>query len=220
MSETLDITKLSAEQKQQLLEQVKQEEKQAKEKVKQDKKAFKELSAEYVERNINNLVDHNRMTEEIIDRLFEDYQSILDLKQSIYGNKQQDSHTSTLPDGSASITIGHNVTIGFDGTEANGVEKIKEFINSLSSDQENVKKLAAAVNTFLKPNAKTGMLNPSKIIELSKLKEQFNDNRFDEGLEIIFDAQIRRQNSMYVSGWKFITTKNGKAKKLEFRFTV
>lgn len=76
------------------------------------------------------------------------------------------------------------------------------------------------VNTFLKPNAKTGMLNPSKIIELSRLKDEFNDERFNEGLEIIFNAQIRRQNSMYISGWKFIKTEEGQPKKVEFRFTV
>ncbi|MCH4831607.1 hypothetical protein E5F92_002430 [Flavobacterium columnare] len=75
------------------------------------------------------------------------------------------------------------------------------------------------VNTFLKPNAKTKMLNPIKIIELSKLREDFKSEEFNEGLEIIFNAQQRRQNSMYVSGWKFIQI-DGLTKKLEFRFTV
>jgi len=96
---------------------------------------------------------------------------------------------------------------------------IKSYINSLATDDENVKKLAKMVNTFLKPNAKTGMLNPVKIIELSKLRDEFNSEKFNEGLEIIFNAQQRRQNSMYVSGWKFIDV-NGIPKKLEFRFTV
>lgn len=217
---SIDVSKLSEEQRKDLLDSIKREEKLKKAKEAADKKAYKELNAEYVNRNINSLIDHNRITEEIIDRLFDDYQSILAIKKDIYGETHQDSHTSTLPDGSASIRIGHNVSIGFDGTESAGVEKIKDFLSSLSNEEENVIKLSAAVNTFLKPNAKTGMLNPSKIIELSKLKEQFNDERFDEGLQIIFDAQIRRRNSMYVSGWKFIKTKNGQAKKLEFRFTV
>jgi hypothetical protein len=143
------------------------------------------------------------------------------MKAEIYGLEKnaQDSHTSTLADGSASITIGYNVTIGFDGTESAGVEIIKEFISSLATDDENVKRLSKMVNTFLKPNAKTGMLNPSKIIELSKLRDEFNNERFSEGIDIILNAQQRRQNSMYVSGWKFIEH-NGLPKKIEFRFTV
>ena len=154
-------------------------------------------------------------------KIWSGYKSIKELKADVYGTKinEQDSHTSTLEDGSASITIGWNVSIGFDGTESAGVEKIKEFISSLSTDDENNKKLSAAVNTFLKPNAKTGMLNPAKIIELSKLKSEFNDERFNDGLDIIFNAQQRRQNSMYVSGWKIVELE-GRPTKLEFRFTV
>lgn len=130
-----------------------------------------------------------------------------------------ESHTSTLDDGTASITIGYNINIGFDGTESAGVEKIKDFINSLATEEDNVLKLSAAVNTFLQPSAKTGMLNPTKIIQLSKLKDKFNDSRFDEGIDIIFKAQHKRKNSMYVSGWKYIDI-DGKPEKLEFRFSI
>ncbi|SKB63466.1 hypothetical protein SAMN05660477_00389 [Soonwooa buanensis] len=218
---SIDITQLTSEQKKALKAELKEQEKAEKQKRTDDLQSFKKLSEEYVNKNIDPLVHHHEITECLIEKLWKDYETIRQLKAEIYGTKtnDQDSHTSTLENGSASITVGWNVTIGFDGTESAGVEKIKDFINSLSSDEENVKKLSAAVNTFLKPNAKTGMLNPSKIIELSKLKSEFNDERFDEGLEIIFEAQQRRQNSMYVSGWKFVEI-DGKPKKLEFRFTV
>jgi hypothetical protein len=215
------IDALSPEEKKALQKQWKEEEKQAKQKRTEDLKTFKDLSADFVNRNIDPLVHHHEITGHLIEKLWNDYKPLQELKAQVYGVKTngQDSHTSTLEDGTASITIGYNVTIGFDGTESAGVEKIKEFINSLSNDEENVKKLSAAVNTFLKPNAKTGMLNPAKIIELSKLRSEFNDSRFDEGLEIIMNAQQRRQNSMYLSGWKFVEV-DGMPKKLEFRFTI
>ncbi|WP_395974211.1 DUF3164 family protein [Chryseobacterium cucumeris] len=215
------IEALSPEEKKALQKQWKEEEKQAKQKRAEDLKTFKDLSADFVNRNIDPLIHHHEITGHLIEKLWNDYKPLQELKAQVYGVKitGQDSHTSTLEDGTASITIGYNVTIGFDGTESAGVEKIKEFINSLSNDEENVKKLSAAVNTFLKPNAKTGMLNPAKIIELSKLRSEFNDSRFDEGLEIIMNAQQRRQNSMYVSGWKFLEI-DGMPKKLEFRFTI
>lgn len=221
MSTTIDISKLTPEEKKALSEKLKSDRKAAKQQKEQDLKTFKELSANYVENHIDSLIHHHEITGMLIEKLWNDYRTIRELKSNIYGVKinSQDSHTSTLEDGSASITVGYNVTIGFDGTESAGVEKIKDFLKSLSTDEANVKKLSAAVNTFLKPNAKTGMLNPAKIIELSKLKSEFNDERFDEGLEIIMNAQQRRQNSMYVSGWKFIEI-DGRPTKLEFRFTI
>lgn len=221
MSTTIDISKLTPEEKKALSEKLKSDRKAAKQQKEQDLKTFKELSANYVQNHIDSLIHHHEITGMLIEQLWNDYRTIRELKSTIYGVKinSQDSHTSTLEDGSASITVGYNVTIGFDGTESAGVEKIKDFLKSLSTDEANVKKLSAAVNTFLKPNAKTGMLNPAKIIELSKLKSEFNDERFDEGLEIIMNAQQRRQNSMYVSGWKFIEI-DGRPTKLEFRFTI
>src|SRR5690606_30941134 len=206
-----DISKLTADERKALMAELAQEEKAAKAKRKEDTKAFKQSSAEYVSNNIDKLVNHHDLTDNLIVALFNDFNQILALKESIYGVKvsNQESHTSTLEDGSASITIGYNVTIGFDGTETVGVEKIKEYLASLSSDDINVKKLSKAVNTLLKPSAKTGMLNPASIIQLSKLREDFSSELFDEGLDIIIGAQQRRKNSMYVSGWKFIKDDQG-----------
>ena len=220
MSE-INLSDLSPEARKKLAQQLKEQNKLEKQKREDNISAFKKLSEEFVTNNIDPLVHHHEITGALIEKLWSGYKSIKELKADVYGTKinEQDSHTSTLEDGSASITIGWNVSIGFDGTESAGVEKIKEFISSLSTDDENNKKLSAAVNTFLKPNAKTGMLNPAKIIELSKLKSEFNDERFNDGLDIIFNAQQRRQNSMYVSGWKIVELE-GRPTKLEFRFTV
>jgi hypothetical protein len=220
MSE-INLSDLSPEARKKLAQQLKAQDKLEKKKRDENISAFKKLSEEFVTNNIDPLVHHHEITGALIEKLWNGYKSIKELKADVYGTKinEQDSHTSTLEDGSASITIGWNVSIGFDGTESAGVEKIKEFISSLSTDDENNKKLSAAVNTFLKPNAKTGMLNPAKIIELSKLKSEFNDERFNDGLDIIFNAQQRRQNSMYVSGWKIVELE-GRPTKLEFRFTV
>lgn len=221
MQETISMT---AQERQEFEAfKAKKQEREARERRKADRETFKKLSEEFVNANINYLAMHQQATEKVINDLFKEYKHILELKGEVYGNRvdTQDSHTSTLEDGSASITIGYNVSIGFDGTESEGVKKIRNFINSLTDTQDNdkVKKLSKMVNTFLKPNAKTGMLNPVKIIELSKLREEFGSEDFNDGIDIIFNAQVRSRNSMYVSGWKYIT-EDDVPKKLEFRFTV
>lgn len=222
MSNTLDLSKLSIEDKQKLMAQLDAEAKAAKQKQKEDRKAYKQLTSEFVERNIDDLLNHNDITGIIIEKLFKDYNPIKEIKQSVYGTEEQDSYTSTLPDGSASISIGRNVSIKFDGTETAGIQKIRDFLVSLSDETsgDNTKKLSKSVDTLLKLNPKTGQLNPSKIIELSNLADEFNDDRFDDGLSIIINAQIRTQTSMYVSGWKVIEDKNQIPKKLTFRFSV
>lgn len=216
----IDLSELSEEQQNQLMIDLENKKNEAKQKRKDDIKTYKELSADFVKENVGILVNKRTSIEQVIEALFSDYQSILTIKQDIYGVKNQDSHTSTLADGSASISIGYNVTIGFDGTETAGVEKIKEYISTLSGEDDRLIKLNKMVNTFLKPNGKTGQLNPSKIIELSNLRDEFNNETFNEGIEIIFDAQTRNKNSMYVSGWKYVEVKDAPPKKIEFRFTI
>jgi hypothetical protein len=223
MINTLDISKLSAEDKAALMAELENNAKAEKQKKKEDRKAFKELTADFVNGNIDKLINHNDITGILIEQLFKEYKAVETIKNDLYGRSHQDNHTSTLPDGSASITIGHNVSIKFDGTESAGVEKIKNFIISLSDEDSSskVKQLAKMVDTFLKLNPKTGMLNPSKIIELSKLRDDFLNEEFDDGLDIIFNAQIRTQNSMYVSGWKYVQLDEDKPmQKLTFRFSV
>ncbi len=215
----MNVKDLTPEERAKLMKELAEQQSAEKEQKKANKKAYKSLSQDFVNKNIALLIMHQQATEKIITDLFEEYKTIAELKQEAYGIREQDSHTNTLADGSASITIGRNVTIKFDGTESAGVEKIKDFITSLAGDNDNEQKLIKMVNTFLKPNAKTGMLNPAKIIELSKLREEFNDERFNEGLDDIFNAQIRSQNSMYVCGYQYQDV-DGKPKKINFRFTV
>jgi hypothetical protein len=219
-NQTLDISQLNSDQKKKLMAQMQAEMRAEKKKRAETRTAFKDLTAEFVNNNIDALVGHQNSTEDIINKLFDDYKPIESLKAQVYGESNQESHTSTLQDGSASITIGYNVSIKFDGTESAGIEKIKNYSKSLETDDPRSQKQAKMINTFLKLNPKTGQLNPNKIIELSKLAEEFNDVQFDEGLDIIFKAQIRSQNSMYVSGWKYLKGLDGRPKKLQFRFTV
>ena len=87
------------------------------------------------------------------------------------------------------------------------------------SDDEKVK-LGKSVTNLLKPNIKTGMLNPAKIIQLNQMRSDFNSPEFDDAMDIIINAQHRVKGSTYVSGWKMVEVSENRQKKLEFRFTV
>lgn len=217
----ISLADLTPEQKKELLAEANAEEKQRKAKAAESAVTYKELSTEFVNRNIDIFVHRQNAIEEDIHKLFADYKAILEIKAMVYGDKAnaQDTHTSTLPDGSASITIGNNVSIGFDGTEKIGIQGIKDYISTLADSDENTGKLTKMVNVLLKPN-KMGMLNPSNIIQLNSLRADLNSESFNENLDIIVNAQFRQKSTMFVSGWKFIEIENTPKKKIEFRFSI
>lgn len=227
MSETIDISKLTDEQKKQMRLELQKEEKQKKELKKQDTATLKELSSAFLDENIDGLIQRQNDQEILVANIFGNFDKILKLKADVYGldKLDQDTHTITNPDGSASITIGFNVGITFDGSETAGVQKIMNYLTGISSkeddeENENMKKMSETVKLLLKPSMKTKMLNPSKIIQLNAMRATYNSPEFDEGMDIIVNAQIRQKGSTYVSGYKFIKIGDNRNNKVKFRFTV
>lgn len=221
---TIDITKMSAEQRREFLKQLQKEEKEERAKKQGDIDTLKELSATFLSENIDNLVERQGELENLVATIFNSFDAILKLKADIYGVKrlEQDSHTITNSEGSESITIGQNVNIIFDGSESAGVQKIMNYLTGISGDENNeeMKKLSETVKLLLKPSMKTKMLNPAKIIQLNGMRNTYNSPEFDEGMDIIQAAQIRQKGSSYVSGFKLVKIGDNQTKKVEFRFTV
>lgn len=220
-NQSITLDQLSPEAKKQLLVDLQKEENEKKQKKAENITAYKELTQEFVNKNVDVFIKRQLSNESDIKQLFADYQDVVKLKAMAYGDKvlEQDTHTSTLPDGSASITIGYNVNIGFDGTEQVGVKGIKDYMTSLTDDNENTQKLKSMVNVFLKESKKTGMLNPANIIQLNSLRAEMNSQTFNDNLDIIISAQIRNVSTMFVSGWKIIEV-DAMKKKIEFRFSI
>ena len=220
----IDIKKLSPEQKKAFAKQLALEAKEDKQKKQGDIATLKDLQGEFLEKNIDTLVNRQGEMETLVGQLFTDFSDILELKSQVYGldRLEQDSHTITNPDGSASITIGQNVTITFDGSESAGVQKIMNYLTAISGheDNEDMKKMSETVKLLLKPSMKTKMLNPAKIIQLNAMRATYNSPEFDEGMDIIIGAQIRQKGSSYVAGYKFVQVGDIPAVKVEFRFTV
>ncbi len=220
----IDINDLTPEQLATLSNKIKEQNKLAKDKRQNDIIALKQIGVEFLDKNIDALALRHTDMETAVATIFKDLSGYIDLKATIYGVEKldQDSHTVTNPDGLCSITIGYNAGISFDGTETAGVQKIMNYLTALSGDEsdENAQKLSKAVKFFLRPNFKTGMLNPGRIIQLNQMRKDFNSPEFDEGMDIIQDAQNKTKGSTYVMGYKHIDIGDNRTRKVEFRFTV
>jgi hypothetical protein len=219
-----DINALTAEQRKAIIEQDKKEQKEKRIKTANSRKALEELWTEFVIKNVHKYMPIRELVEENILETFTEFEPLSKLIEECYGIEKldQDSFTKTLPDGSFSLSIGYNKTDGFNGNEGLGVDKIKQYMDTLKggADNENMTKLAAALDIFLKPNPVTGMLNPRKVKDLSKLREMYDSELFNEGIDIIEKAVIYTRTSQFIEGWQFVPLPDGRTKKVTFRFSV
>lgn len=209
------INNLTAEERKALLAELAEQEKADKRKREENIEAYKNLVDELVAKVAPDLADFGTLQNIKVEETFKAFGDALKLKKELYGFKDdQASHTFTARDGSASVVIGYNEIIGFDGTESAGVIKIRDFIKTLAADDENRQVLANLLETFMKPNKK-GELNPTRVAELVAQKDQVNNDDFHEGVDIIVNAQFKTRTTTYVKGW-FKRPDGDKELKLEF----
>lgn len=216
----VNINTLSADQRKALLADLAAQDKAEKQKRTDDIEAFKNMADDFVYRWINRLVDFASQQTELVDTVTADTKPLIDLKQELYNVKEkQDSHTFTHRDGLGSIRVGYNTIIGYDGTASAGIQKVKQYLASLSEDSVIYTKISKILNVLMKPD-KNGNLNPVRATELSNLKADIDDELFSDGVDTIIAAQFKTRTSTYVGGWMLKTLENGKEVKVQFRITA
>lgn len=116
------------------------------------------------------------------------FKTIIDLKTEVLKVTKDDqkSHTFTNSEGDKRITLGVYVTDGYRDTVEDGVSIVKEYIESLASDEKS-KSLVGMVLRLLARDVK-GTLKASRVLQLRKLAEESNNERFMEGVKIIEES--------------------------------
>jgi hypothetical protein len=214
----MTIESLSPELKQQLLDELKADELQKAKRREAEIESYKGMQDGLVIEFLPELVGFSILQKDIINKVFKSFDTLVTIKKELYSTKEsQDSHTFTARDGSGSITIGFNSIIAFDGTETAGVQKVKQYIETLSGDEENRDILAGFVETFMKVDKK-GNLNPTRIVELVNKKSEINDPLFSDGVDTIVKAQFKTRTSTFVKGWQ--RTVDGEGKEVKITFSI
>lgn len=216
----MDINNLTPEQRKELLAQIKEQENLEKKQKQNNIKALLGLTEDFVDEHIDECINTQGFNNHFVIKLFEHAEAIINSRTEAYGNKksEQDSHTMTKRDGSASIKLGWNIKPTFDGTETEGIAKIKQYMTSLTSDEENSKIMMEFLNEFLKTDVQ-GNYNPKQVRKLNEKREIANSQLFNEGMDIIEKAIIDIRTSQFVRGYKMIT-ESGISKRFEFSFSI
>ncbi|MCW0519337.1 DUF3164 family protein [Riemerella anatipestifer] len=172
----------------------------------EDRRAYKELVNQELVQIIEPLRVAEKHLREVKLYVFESLKNLLDLKSKAYDVKStQQSHTFSDDKGNT-ITYGFRIIDGWDDTVTAGIDKVREFISSLAKD-EATGKLIHAVNQLLKKDAK-GNLKASRVLELTKLAEEFNDPNFTDAVNIIRQSYKPQRSAFFIDA--SYTDKQGK----------
>ena len=157
--------------------------KEAQEKAKAERETYRQMVDDEVNSAIPVLLSLSEDIKETKKTVLENFKSILDMKVV---KDDQRSHTFTNSEGTKRITLGVYVTDGYRDTVEDGIVIVKEYIESLA-DNAKTKSLVSMVLKLLARDAK-GTLKASRIVQLRKIAEESNNDRFMEGVRIIEEA--------------------------------
>lgn len=183
----VDLSQLTAEQKNQLMKELAAEEANKKQRIKAERDNYKSLVHETVTNLFPTLVELSSTIRETKEFVFGELETIKRLKSELYGVKEnQQSDTFTSNDGKISIKLGYRVTENFDDTLHAGVEKVKSYLATLAKDQDSAA-LVETIMDLLKKDAK-GNLKANRVLELRKLANRVNNEEFSDGIRIIEES--------------------------------
>jgi hypothetical protein len=183
----MDLTTLTPEQKAELMNQLASEQKEIEAKKEDDRKALKELSSQAVNEMCVELVRTSKFLSDVKKLVFDNFEHLIEMKKSLYNAKdEQQSHTFSNADQSMRITLGYRISDNYDDTASIGIAKIREYMQSLATD-EKTGALVDIINNLLRKDQK-GNLKASRVLELQKMTDKIQDELFIDGVNILAKA--------------------------------
>ena len=192
----IDLKQLTAAQKADLMEQLKNENAAQKNREKAERESYKMIANTTVGEQFLKLEQLSSMLSIAKADVYRQFAAIIELKQELYGAKSgQMSHTFTDDQG-RSITIGWRQVDEFDDTLDMGIALINDDISTLAVD-DNSANLVEIINKLLKKDAK-GNLKPNRILDLRNLAEKTGNEQLTRGVEIILAAYKPSRSVIFV----------------------
>lgn len=180
------LNNLSAEDRQKLLEELKQQEEEKERRIAEDRKAYKLLVNETIPPLFTILQAVSVELSAAKHTVFDSLQTLIKMKADVYGKEEDQSTHSFTTDAGITLIIGRRVGDGWDDTVTAGLDKVNKFLASLATDEKS-KMLVKAISKLLAKDAK-GNLKSSRVLQLKKIAEESGNAEFIDGVRIISDA--------------------------------
>ncbi|MFV0397356.1 MAG: DUF3164 family protein [Bacteroidales bacterium] len=172
--------------------------KEAKAMAEKQREEYKDLVNSMIEESIPSLLKTSELIKKSKEAVQANFRSVIEMKAELFGlkNDKQRSHTFTNLDGDKRITLGVYTADAYRDTAEDGIEIVKEYLQSLATDRKS-KELVGAVMKLLARDAK-GTLKASRVIQLRKMADESGNERFIEGVNIITEAYQPTVTKQYV----------------------
>lgn len=173
-----------------------QEQKQRKE---QDLRAYRELVDDTITEVVPQLVKTSKSLLEVKEYVFALFDQVIEMKESVLGviPERQRTHTFTTSDSTKRIIIGYNTVDGYLDTVEEGIEMVKQYLESLAGDEKS-QTLVGMVLQLLSTDRR-GNLKASRIVQLRKYAEDSGSEMFLEGVRVIEEAYNPSKTRRFVS---------------------
>lgn len=207
----MDITNLTKEEREQLLAQLSEEKRQEELRVQNERESYKELVDSTVKSAVKKLQALSNEMMLVKQEVFRDFAELIATKNELFSvkvNRQSDSFTTS--DGTMNITLGNRTNEGWDDTVEAGIEKVKEYMSSLATNEETAMLIETIMGLLSKD--RKGTLKANKVLELERLAVKSQDAKFLEGIKIIKDAYRPVPTCQFIS--VRIKDKEGKEQQL------
>lgn len=120
-------------------------------------------------------------------RVYDSFTTAIAMKKELYDTKDsQNTHTFTNAKGDRRICVGYSVLDNYDDTVNEGVEKVRQYIKSLSQDKKTEQLVDAILQLLAKD--KKGNIKPGKVVALSNIADKSDSELFKDGVRIIKEA--------------------------------
>ena len=159
---------------------------QAEERIELLRKNYTDMAEDFVNDTIKRLRPLSDKIKQRKDEVLEKAAALNALKQELLqldGKSMPKSHQYSNAAGNKRVTIGVYETDAYDDTVEEGIAIVKEYIESLASDEKSAQ-LVKMVMSLLQRNA-NGALKASRVVRLRKLADESGDAKFLEGVRII-----------------------------------
>jgi hypothetical protein len=195
--ETVSLDQLTAEQKQQLMQQLEQRQKEDGKRIAIERANYKKMVDEECSKTFPSLQQVSRLLTHVKRTCIDNFQTLIRLKAELYGKEEeQTSHSFTTKNGTITIIIGYNMIDAWDDTANTGIAKVNEYIRSLASDKKSKSLVDAILRLLAKDNK--GNLKASRVLQLKQMAEKSDDSGFVDAVNIIQDAYRPVRSKEYI----------------------
>lgn len=155
---------------------------------KEARETYSKLVDDEVFKSIPLLLSISECIKDTKSTIYANFEAILDMKAEVLKltKDNQRTHTFTHSNGKMRLTLGVYVVDAYRDTVNDGIQIVKEYIESLAKDADS-RALVNAVLRLLSKDTK-GDLKASRVLQLRKMANDSNNERFIEGVQIIEES--------------------------------